>query len=119
MPAEKRVEANSGTTLLDVARENHVPIGSNCGGVCGCSTCHVYIVEGGNSLDEMEDKEIDRLDLAFDVRLNSRLACQVEVGEEPLVVELSAESLKAFLDEHPTERKYFDAYGCLPKPYSP
>ncbi len=105
------LEAESGETLLEVANGKGLPVGSNCGGVCGCSTCHVYVESGFDSLEEMSDREADRLDLAFDVKLNSRLGCQAEVSEEDLVVSISEESLKAYLDENPDVRKHFDATG--------
>ncbi len=105
------VEVGDGTTILEAANSKGIPVGSNCGGVCGCSTCHVYVAEGFDSLDEMSDKEADRLDLAFDVRLNSRLGCQAEVNGEDLVIDISEESLKAFLDENPDIRKHLQETG--------
>jgi 2Fe-2S ferredoxin len=110
-------QAEAGRTLLDVAQEHGMPMGSNCGGVCGCSTCHVYVVEGFDSIEEMSDKEADRLDRAFDVKLNSRLGCQAEIAGADLVLELTEESLKAFLDEHPAIRKKLEATGqFVPEP---
>jgi 2Fe-2S ferredoxin len=107
------VEVDDGTTILEAANSVGIPVGSNCGGVCGCSTCHVYVAEGFDSLEEMSDKEQDRLDLAFDVKLNSRLGCQAEVNGEDLVVQTSEESLKAYLDENPDIRKHLEATGEL------
>lgn len=106
-------EAENGETILEVAHEHGIPVGSNCGGVCGCSTCHVYVLKGFDSLDEMEDKEEDRLDLGFDVRLNSRLGCQARVNEEDLVIDITEESLKAYFDENPAIRKHYEATGEL------
>jgi ferredoxin, 2Fe-2S len=105
------VEAEGGETLLEVAAENGIPVGSNCGGVCGCSTCHVYVSKGLDSLDEMEEAEEDRLDRAFDVKLTSRLGCQAEVGEADLVIDIAEESLKAYFDENPDIRKHFEETG--------
>ncbi len=105
------VEAKEGETILDVASERGIPVGSNCGGVCGCSTCHVYVVKGFDSLEEMGDNEADRLDLAFDVRLESRLGCQAEVADEDLTINISEESLKAYLDENPDVRRHLEATG--------
>ena len=106
-----KVTAEDGLTILEVAQDHGIPVGSNCGGVCGCSTCHVYVVQGDQSLDEMEDPEADRLDLAFDVRLNSRLGCQARLNAVDLVVDISDESLKAFFDENPDIRKHYEATG--------
>ena len=107
------VEIEPGETLLHLAEDYGVPIGSNCGGVCGCSTCHVYVTQGFESLEEMSDREADRLDLGFDVRLNSRLSCQAELADQDLIVEITEESLQAFLDENPKIRKKFEATGEL------
>lgn len=111
LPEDHTVEAEDGETILHAAAEHGLPMGSNCGGVCGCSTCHVYVVVGEDSLEEMEDREADRLDLAFDVRLNSRLGCQAQVNGADLVIDVTEESLKAFLDENPDIRKHYEATG--------
>ena len=107
------VDIDPGETLLHLAEDHGIPIGSNCGGVCGCSTCHVYVTQGFESLEEMSDREADRLDLGFDVRLNSRLSCQAELSDQELVVEITEESLQAFLDENPKIRKKFEQTGEL------
>jgi 2Fe-2S ferredoxin len=65
----------------------------------------VYVEEGLDSLPEISDKENDIMDKAFDVRPESRLGCQAKVADEDLVVEISEESLQAWLDENPDERK--------------
>jgi 2Fe-2S ferredoxin len=111
---DKTFEAKDGETILEVAHDHGIPVGSNCGGVCGCSTCHVYVAKGFESLEEMSDKEADRLDQAFDVRLNSRLGCQAEINKEDLVIDISAESLKAFFDENPDIRKEYERTGKFP-----
>ncbi len=74
------VTAKEGEHLLEVAHDNNLELQHNCGGVCGCSTCHVYIEEGAEGLPEMSEAEEDRVDLAEDPKLNSRLACQCEIG---------------------------------------
>lgn len=102
---ERVIEAKTGRTLLEIAEENDVKMGSACGGVCACSSCHCYILEGEDSVEEASEKEEDRLDMAFDVRPTSRLGCQVEVGDEDLVVELSQESVEVWFNEHPEARK--------------
>jgi ferredoxin, 2Fe-2S len=101
------VEAAPGTSLLHAAEsvDPEPRVGSACGGNCACSTCHVWILQGGDSLPDVDDAENDRLDLAFDVRPESRLGCQALLGEVDLVVEITPESLKAWLDEHPEVRR--------------
>ena len=98
-------DAKSGRNLLEIAEENDVKMGSACGGVCACSSCHCYIVEGEDTLDEPSEAEDDRLDMAFDIRPNSRLGCQVKLQEEDLIVELSQESIEVWFNEHPEARK--------------
>ena len=102
------VEVPAGTTLLEAAKQVGARMGSNCGGVCACSTCHAYVKEGADALSEQQDLEADRLDLGFDVRANSRLGCQslIERPDAKVVIELTQESLQAFYDEHPDEREH-------------
>lgn len=90
--------------LLAIAEEHDVRMGSACGGVCACSSCHVYVRQGLASLAEMTDAEEDRLDMGFDVRPYSRLGCQCVVGNDDLVVEITQESLQVWFNEHPEHR---------------
>lgn len=90
--------------LLEIAEENDIKVGSACGGVCACSSCHVYVKQGLDSLEEMEEAEEDRLDMGFDVRPNSRLGCQCVVQDEDLEVEITQESLQTWYNEHPDRR---------------
>lgn len=108
------VEVKSGTTLLEAAETCGAHVGHSCGGVCGCSTCHVWIRKGLDSLSEQSDAEMDRLDMGFDVRPYSRLSCQSEVGSEDLLVEITEESLTAFMDENPALRHQLEAQGKWP-----
>jgi 2Fe-2S ferredoxin len=100
------VEVPDGTSILDAAEEHvpQIPVGSACGGVCACSTCHVYVQQGAEHLSEQQDDEIDRLDLAFDPRPESRLGCQTRVQGGDVVVKISEESLDTFENEHPEHR---------------
>jgi 2Fe-2S ferredoxin len=99
------VECKRGLSILDVAEECHARVGHACGGNLACSTCHVWVQQGLESLGDPEDKEYDILDKAFDVRPESRLGCQCKLGDEDVVVEISEESLRAWLDENPDVRK--------------
>ena len=95
-------EVEAGKSLLDAARRAGAPEGDACGGVCACSTCHVYVQQGAELLSEASEDEEDILDKAFDVRLESRLGCQAKVsGEGTVVVRISQESLEAYYNEHP------------------
>ena len=94
-----------GTSILEAATQAHFPEGSACGGVCACSTCHVYVAEGAELLSEQDDDEADILDKAFDVRPTSRRGCQSRIVKDGTVdVEITRESLQAFENEHPQER---------------
>jgi ferredoxin, 2Fe-2S len=66
-------------SLLDVAESFGIPIEHACGGNCACTTCHVFVREGMENLSTMEEDEADRLDTAWDLRPESRLACQAVV----------------------------------------
>jgi 2Fe-2S ferredoxin len=99
------VEVERGESILDVAEHCGARVGHACGGNLACSTCHVWVNEGLESLAEVHDKENDIMDKAFGVRPESRLACQAKVGTEDLVIEITQESLQAWLDENPDERK--------------
>jgi 2Fe-2S ferredoxin len=76
-------------SLLDIADGHGVEIDHACGGVCACSTCHVIIREGFESIPEASESEEDMLDEAPGLELTSRLACQaVPNGESDIVVEI-------------------------------
>lgn len=96
------VEVPVGTSVLAASKLAHAPEGDACGGVCACSTCHVYVEKGAELLSEASEDEEDILDKAFDVRLNSRLGCQAKIQRDGLVVvRISKESLDAYANEHP------------------
>ncbi|MCA9645284.1 MAG: 2Fe-2S iron-sulfur cluster binding domain-containing protein [Polyangiaceae bacterium] len=103
------VEVPVGTSILQASKQIHAPEGDACGGVCACSTCHVYVEEGANLLSEAEEDEEDILDKAFDVRMTSRLGCQAKIERDGLIaVRISQESLEAFYNEHPNEPRPAD-----------
>jgi 2Fe-2S ferredoxin len=80
-----------GESLLEVAVENGINIEHSCGGVCACSTCHVYVESGMEQLAEATEDEEDRVEEAPDVRINSRLSCQCAIeGKGPIVVRVPA-----------------------------
>ena len=96
------VEVPVGTSLLEAAEKGGAPEGSACGGVCACSTCHVYVEEGQELLSEAEEDEEDILDKAFDVRMTSRLGGQAKIESEGTVaLRISDESFDTFFNEHP------------------
>lgn len=82
------IEAVPGTTLCDSLLENGIDIEHACEKSCACTTCHVVVREGFDSLEEATEKEDDLLDKAWGLEFTSRLSCQAKVGDEPLVVEI-------------------------------
>lgn len=112
--AEVAVEVEPEVTLLEAAELGGAQVGHSCGGACACSTCHVWVRKGLESLSDQEDQEMDRLDQAFDVRPASRLACQAKVGTEDLDVWITEESLRAFMDENPETRRQLESQGAWP-----
>lgn len=79
-----------GQSLLELALTNDIELHHNCGGVCACTTCHLYIESGMDYIDEISDKEEDFIDRAVNPRLNSRLGCQcvLQEGSGTIVVTL-------------------------------
>lgn len=75
-------EMLAGDTVLEVALDNDIHLNHNCGGVCGCSTCHIYVENGEDLLPEMSEREEDYVDRARNPKFNSRLACQCKLREE-------------------------------------
>jgi len=88
-------------SLLDVALNNDIKLDHACGGNCACTTCHVWVKEGAENLSEMQDDEADRLDMAADLQLNSRLGCQAVIkGPGKVVVEIPAWNRNYVSEEH-------------------
>lgn len=86
-PANVTVEGEDGSSILHIALEHDIDLTHNCGGHCACTTCHVIIRKGMESLSEMEDDESDMLDKARVLTLTSRLGCQALVYGD-IVVEI-------------------------------
>ncbi len=106
------IEVGVGTSLLQAAQQLHAPEGYACGGVCACSTCHVYVSKGRELLSEQEEEEEDILDKAFDVRATSRLGCQCTIEKDgEIEVEITRESLEAYENEHPEHRGKYTKRG--------
>lgn len=76
IPSKTAANVPADMSILEVTEEHDVHLNHNCGGVCACSTCHIYVESGDEFLEEISDKEEDFIDRAFNPRLESRLACQ-------------------------------------------
>ena len=89
--AEHEIKAAVGEHLLEIALEHGLNIEHACGGVCACSTCHVYIESGMDQLSEPTEAEDDRVEEAPGLQRNSRLSCQCTVkGAGPIVIRVPA-----------------------------
>ena len=82
------IEVESDETILNVALANKLAIEHACEKSCACTTCHVIVREGFNSLEDAEENEEDYLDKAWGLEPESRLSCQAKVGTKDLVIEI-------------------------------
>lgn len=94
------IEAEPGTTLCDALLENDIEIEHACEKSCACTTCHVYVREGGESLNEPSEDEEDMLDKAWGLDPDSRLSCQAVVDDEELVVEIPKYTINMVSEHH-------------------
>lgn len=94
------IEAETGETICDAALRHDIEIEHACEKSCACTTCHVYVREGGESLNENSDDEDDMLDKAWGLDPDSRLSCQAVVDKEDLVVELPKYTINMVSENH-------------------
>jgi 2Fe-2S ferredoxin len=96
------VELNNvkaGESLLEVILDAGIELHHNCGAVCACSTCHLYVKKGMEFLEELSDKEEDFIDRAVSPRIESRLGCQCIIQEGNGVIEVTLPDQTQFLGE--------------------
>lgn len=94
------IEAEPGLSICDAALQHHIEIEHACEKSCACTTCHVYIREGMESLNENTDDEDDMLDKAWGLDPDSRLSCQTIIGDEDLVVEIPKYTINMVSENH-------------------
>lgn len=82
------IEVEPGVSICDAALANGIEIEHACEMSCACTTCHVIVREGGDSLEPADDLEDDMLDKAWGLEPDSRLSCQALVADQELVVEI-------------------------------
>ena len=99
-PDGAAIEAPSGQTVLDVALKNGISIAHACEKSCACTTCHLVIREGFDSLEESDELEDDMLDKAWGLEPESRLGCQAIIRGEDLVVEIPKYNVNIVNEEH-------------------
>jgi 2Fe-2S ferredoxin len=87
-PQGAEIEAQPGKSICDTLLENHIDIEHACEKSCACTTCHVVVRQGFNSLEPAEEKEEDLLDKAWGLEATSRLSCQAKMSEEDLTIEI-------------------------------
>ena len=99
-PEGAAFEAKTGVSVCDSLLDHDIDIDHACDKVCACTTCHVIVREGYNTLNPAEEKEEDLLDKAWGLEPNSRLSCQAIVGESDLVVEIPKYSINMAKEGH-------------------
>lgn len=88
LPQNLTVEAEPGTPLLKAILDAGIELLHKCGGKAQCGACHLYVQEGRKSLSKTQRTENEQLDAIVGVSSKSRLACQAQIGSEPVTVEL-------------------------------
>ncbi|HGG58402.1 MAG TPA: ISC system 2Fe-2S type ferredoxin [Gammaproteobacteria bacterium] len=99
-PEGTMFEVEPGVSICDAALAHDVEIEHACEKSCACTTCHVYVREGLDSLPEASDEEEDMLDKAWGVDPDSRLSCQAIVQDEDLVVEIPKYTINQVSENH-------------------
>jgi len=99
-PEGKTIEAAPGTSVCEALLENGVEIEHACDMSCACTTCHVIVREGFDSLDDAEDTEEDLLDRAWGLTAQSRLSCQAIVAAKDLVIEIPKYTINHARENH-------------------
>jgi 2Fe-2S ferredoxin len=99
-PQGAEVEAPAGTSICEALLDNGIEIEHACDMSCACTTCHVIVREGFDSLNELDENEEDLLDRAWGLEPNSRLSCQAIVEQKDLVVEIPKYSINHAKEKH-------------------
>lgn len=99
-PDGKVIETEPGVTICDAAQANGIDIEHACEKSCACTTCHVYVREGGETLNEATETEDDMLDKAWGLDPDSRLSCQAVVGDTDLVIEIPKYTINMVSEHH-------------------
>ncbi len=94
------IEAPTGTSICEALLENDIEIEHACEMSCACTTCHVIVREGGDSLNESDELEDDLLDRAWGLCPQSRLSCQAIIAQKDLVIEIPKYSINHAKENH-------------------
>ncbi len=98
-PKGQDIDAKVGESLCETMLDNKIPIEHACELSCACTTCHVIVRKGFQSLKSATDEEEDMLDKAWGLEANSRLSCQINIGEEDLEIELPKYTINMVSEE--------------------
>lgn len=99
-PEGAEFEVGPDANLCESLLENGIKIEHACDCSCACTTCHVIVRKGFDSLDEMSDVEADLLDRAWGLEPDSRLSCQVKIADEDLEVEIPKYTINHASEKH-------------------
>jgi 2Fe-2S ferredoxin len=94
------IEAEVGESICEALLRNDIDIEHACEMSCACTTCHVIVREGFDSLSEADELEEDYLDKAWGLEPESRLSCQAQVGDTNLVVEIPRYTINHASERH-------------------
>ena len=94
------IEAKQGESVCEALLRNDIEIEHACEMSCACTTCHVIVREGFDSLEEADELEEDYLDKAWGLEPESRLSCQAQVGDINLVVEIPRYTINHASERH-------------------
>jgi 2Fe-2S ferredoxin len=87
-PQGTEIEAKEGVSILDNLLEHHVDVEHACEKQAACTTCHVILRRGFDSLEEASEKEEDMLDKAWGLEATSRLSCQAKMADQDVTIEI-------------------------------
>jgi 2Fe-2S ferredoxin len=94
------IEADPGESICRVLLRNDIAIEHACEMSCACTTCHIIVREGYDSLPEADELEDDYLDMAWGLEPDSRLSCQAQVANDPLVIEIPRYTINMVSEQH-------------------
>jgi len=94
------IEAEVGESICEALLRNDIDIEHACEMSCACTTCHVIVREGFDSLSEADELEEDYLDKAWGLEPESRLSCQAQVGDANLVIEIPRYTINHASERH-------------------
>jgi len=99
-PQGAQISAPAGTSICEALLDNNIPIEHACDMSCACTTCHVLVRRGYETLNEPDENEDDMLDRAWGLEPQSRLSCQAILGQQDLTVEIPKSSINHAKENH-------------------